>query len=124
MYAYNRMSFGLCNAPTAFQRIILHIFDKMSVGNFKAFLDNWSIYTGQDTHLVALKECMEGCRRARLALNPKKCRFMVPQGKLLEHIVCKAGLKTNPDKVRLIVEMESPTNVTRGKIFLGSHWLL
>lgn len=34
------MSSGLCNAPATFQRIILHIFDKMSVGNFKAFLDD------------------------------------------------------------------------------------
>ena len=33
VYAYNRMSFGLCNAPTTFQRIILHIFNKMSVLN-------------------------------------------------------------------------------------------
>lgn len=39
VYAYNIMLFDLCNAPTTFQRIILHIFDEMSVGNFKAFLD-------------------------------------------------------------------------------------
>ena len=40
VYAYNRMLFGLYNAPATFQRIILHIFDKMSVRNFKAFLDD------------------------------------------------------------------------------------
>lgn len=69
--------------------------------------------------MIALKECVERCRRARLALNPKKCRFMVPQGKLLGHIVCKAGSKTDLDKVQVIVEMESPTDVTRVKPFLG-----
>lgn len=119
VYAYNRMPFGLCNAPATFQRIILHIFDKMSVGNFKAFLDDWSIYSTEEAHLAALGECMERCRRARLPLNPKKCRFMVPQGKLLGHIVCKAGLKTDPDKVRVIVEMEAPDDVTGVKSFLG-----
>lgn len=62
---------------------------------------------------------MERCRAARLALNPKKCRFMVPQGKLLGHIVYKAGLKTDPDKVRVIVQMEAPENVTGVKSFLG-----
>ena len=37
VYAYNRMPFELCNASMTFQRIILHIFDKMSVESFKAF---------------------------------------------------------------------------------------
>lgn len=118
VYAYNRMPFGLCNAPTTFQRIILHIFDKMSVGNFKAFLDDWSIFSMEDRHLATLGECMERCRRARLALNPKKCRFMVSQGRLLGHIVCKEGLKTDPDKVRVILEMQPSTNVIEVKSFL------
>lgn len=78
VYAYNQMPFGLCNAPATFQRIILHIFKRMSVGNFKAFLDDWSVFSPEDRHLAALGECMERCRRAWLALNPKKCRFMVP----------------------------------------------
>ncbi|XP_059068626.1 transposon Tf2-1 polyprotein [Cryptomeria japonica] len=86
VFAYNRMPFGLCNAPATFQRIILHIFDKMATGNFKAFLDDW---------------------------------FLVPQGRLLGHIVCKAGLKTDPDKIRVILDMDSPTDVTGIKSFLG-----
>ena len=44
---------------------------------------------------------------------------MVPQGKLLGHIVCKSGLKMDPDKVRVIVEMESLTEVSEVKSFLG-----
>lgn len=118
VYAYNKMPFGLCNAPATFQRIILYIFDKILVANFNAFLDDWSIYNMQDAHLAALRECMERCRRARLELNPKKCRFMVPQGKLLGHIICKTGLKTDSDKVRVIVEMEAPTDITQVKSFL------
>lgn len=119
VYTYNWMPFGLCNAPATFQKIVLHIFDKISVRNFQAFLDDWPIYSEQDTHLVALRECMERCQRARLAFNPKKWRFMVPQGKLLGHIVCKVGLKTDPDKIRVIVEMESPIDVIGLKSFLG-----
>lgn len=95
-----------------FQRIVLHIFDKMSMGNFKALFDDWSIFSSEDTHLVALRESMERCRRARLALNPRKSRFMVLQGKLLGHIICKTRLKTDPDKLQVIVEMELPIYVT------------
>ena len=70
-------------------------------------------------HLAALKECMERYRRARLALNPKKCRFMVPQGKLLGRIVCKARLKIDPDEIHVIIEMEVSTDVSGLKSFLG-----
>lgn len=119
VYANNRMPFGLCNAPATFQRIILHIFQGMSSGNFRAFLDDWSVYSGKEHHLKILGECMDRCRRARLGLNPKKCRLMVPQGRLLGHIVCKEGLKTDPDKIRVILEMEAPSDVMGVKSFLG-----
>lgn len=38
---------------------------------------------------------------------------------MLRHIVCKEGLKTNLDKVRVILEMQPSTNVTEVKSFLG-----
>ena len=44
---------------------------------------------------------------------------MVPQGKLLGHIVCKEGLKTDPNKVRVILEMPPLTDVIEVKLFLG-----
>ena len=91
----------------------------MSVRNFKAFLDDWSVFSAEDRHLAALGECIERCHRAWLVLNPKKCRFMVPQGRLLGHIVCKEGLKTDPDKVSVILEMQPSTNVMEVKSFLG-----
>lgn len=91
----------------------------MATGNFKAFLDDWSVYSDKENHLTIMGECMDRCRRARLALNPKKCRFLVPQGRLLGHIVCKAGLKTDPDKIRVVLDMDSPTDVTGIKSFLG-----
>ena len=61
VYAYNRMPFDLSIVSATFQRIIRHIFDKMSVGNFKAFLDDWSVFSTEDKDLAALGECMERC---------------------------------------------------------------
>ena len=91
----------------------------MSVGNFKAFLDGLSMFSSEEKHLMTLGECMERSRWARLALNLKKYQFMVPQGKLLGHIVCKQGLKTDPDKVQVILEMPPLTDVSEVKSFLG-----
>lgn len=54
VYPYNWMPFSLCHALMTFQRIILHIFNKMLVGNFKVFLDDWLIYNNEETHLKVL----------------------------------------------------------------------
>ena len=39
-------------------------------------------------------------RRFNIKLNPKKCVFRVPKGKLLGYIVSECGIKTNPKKSR------------------------
>lgn len=54
-----------------------------------------------------------------MALNPKKCRFLAPQGKVLGHIVCKEGLKRDLDKIRVIMEMGEPEDVMGVKSFLS-----
>lgn len=64
---------GCPSAYVILQRIILNIFDRMSIGSFKAFLDDWCIYSDQKTYLKALGECMERCCRAQIALNPREC---------------------------------------------------
>ena len=43
-YAYRRMSFGLCNAPTTFQRCMLSIFSDMVERIMEVFMDDITIY--------------------------------------------------------------------------------
>ena len=43
-YAYRIMSFGLCNAPTSFQRCMMSIFSDMSEEIMEVFLDDFSVY--------------------------------------------------------------------------------
>jgi hypothetical protein len=44
-------------------------------------------------------------------LNPEKCTFRVPQGKLLRYIITERGTKENPDKISAITEMGPVKNV-------------
>jgi hypothetical protein len=43
-YAYRRMSFGLCNAPTSFQRCMMSIFSDMIEEIMEVFMDDFSVY--------------------------------------------------------------------------------
>ena len=50
-------------------------------------------------------QVFDTCKVYRICLNPKKCKFMVCQGKILGHIVSSNGISTNKDKIKLIINL-------------------
>ena len=50
-------------------------------------------------------------RRINLKINPKKCVFSVPSGKLLVFFVSQHGIEANPDKIKAIEQIEAPRQV-------------
>ena len=50
-------------------------------------------------------------RRFNIKLNPKKCVFGVPKGKLLGYIVSEHGIEANPEKIMAISNMGPIRNV-------------
>ena len=47
-------------------------------------------------------------RKINLKLNPEKCVFGVPSGKLLGFFVSQRGIEANPDKIKAIEQIEAP----------------
>ena len=50
-------------------------------------------------------------RRLNIKLNPEKCVFGVPKGKLLGYIMSERGIKANPEKIMTISNMGPIRNV-------------
>jgi len=46
-----------------------------------------------------------------MKLNPKKCTFGVRSGKFLGYMIDQRGIEANPDKIRAILQMRSPTTI-------------
>ena len=46
-----------------------------------------------------------------MKLNPSKCVFGVTAGKFLGFMVSQRGIKVNPEKARVIMELRSPRTV-------------
>jgi hypothetical protein len=75
----------------------------------KAYVDDVVIKTeNSDNFIEDLQQVFNSLRRYRWKLNPEKCVFGVPAGKLLGFIASHRGIEVNPEKIEAIMRMEPP----------------
>ena len=64
------ISFGLCNAPTSFQRCMMSIFSDMIEEIVEVFMDDFSVYGKTFDHcLENLDKVLQRCQEKDLVLN-------------------------------------------------------
>jgi hypothetical protein len=111
-YAYKTMSFRLKNAGATYQRAIQMCFADQLHRNIEAYVDDMVIKTRNPDDLIAdLEETFSSLRRFQWKLNPTKCVFRVPSGKLLRFIISNRGIEANPMKITAITAMGAPTTI-------------
>jgi hypothetical protein len=92
-----------------YQRAIQMCFANQLHQNVEAYVDNVVVKIRNPNGLIAdLEETFSSLRRFRWKLNPTKCVFGVPSGKLLEFIISNQGIEANPVKISAITDMEVP----------------
>jgi hypothetical protein len=98
-YCYTTMSFRLKNAGTTYQRAIQACFKKHVNKNVEAYIDDVIIKNrNSDTLIADLEETFTSLREYQWKLNPNKCVFGVPSGKLLGSIISHRGIEAIPIK--------------------------
>ncbi|OAE24676.1 hypothetical protein AXG93_4040s1030 [Marchantia polymorpha subsp. ruderalis] len=118
-YAYHKMPFGLCNAPATFQRMMTNIFQEQLRKFLEIFIDDFCVFGKRSEHLSHLKQTFDKCRESSLSLHPEKCFFFMTSGILLGHRVSSDGIAVDIEKVKVILELEPPTNLRELRAFLG-----
>src|SRR4051812_42187584 len=112
VFCYRTMPFGLKNAGATYQRM-MQAYLKEEIGrNVQVYVDDIVIKTyNANTLLDDLRETFASLNKYRIKLNPKKCAFGVPAGKLLGYMVSVQGIEANPEKVQAIARMQEPTDI-------------
>jgi hypothetical protein len=109
-YCYTTMSFGLKNGGATYQQAIQACFKRQLNKNVEAYVDDVVVKTRNSNTLIAdLEETFASLREYRWKLNPNKCVFGVPSGKLLGFIISHRGIEANPEKISAITSMKAPT---------------
>nr|XP_018624431.1 uncharacterized mitochondrial protein AtMg00860-like [Nicotiana tomentosiformis] len=73
----------------------------------------------QSDHVGDLRKFFQRLHRYNLKLNPAKCAFGVPSGKLLGLIVSQRGIELDPSNIKAIQELTPPKNKTEVMSLLG-----
>ena len=120
LYEWNVMSFGLCNAPATFQRMMEKILSGLHWSICMVYLDDILVY---GTTVVEVLDRLElvftRIRGAGLKLKPKKCSLFATEVLYLGYIIGRNGIHTDPSKIKDVKEFPVPTDVNGVRKFLG-----
>ncbi|XP_063785579.1 uncharacterized protein LOC134933980 [Pseudophryne corroboree] len=120
LYEFNRMPFGLCNAPATFQRVMEHCLGHRNFEIVLLYLDDIIIFSRTyPEHLQHLREVFQQLAKYGLKLKPSKCHLLKPEVQYLGHIVNAEGVSPDPDKIKAVLEWPVPRTVKDVRRFLG-----
>ena len=103
LYEWNVMPFGLCNAPSTFERLMELVLKGLHWKICLIYLDD-VIVIGRtfEKELERLKQVFERLTCAGLKLKPKKCFLFQKRVSYLGHIVTEESITSDPEKVEQV----------------------
>ncbi|GLJ23512.1 hypothetical protein SUGI_0445450 [Cryptomeria japonica] len=114
------MPFGLKYAGATYQRAMTTIFHDLMHVTVEDYVDNLlGKSIDRNTHLDILSIIFDRLEKYKVRLNPKIWIFGVTSRKLLGFIVSKRGIEADPAKVKAILEMQPPRNISQLRSLQG-----
>jgi hypothetical protein len=108
LYCYRVMPFGLKNAGATYQRLVNKMFARQIGRTMEVYLDDMLV---KSVKAADQEEMFLILREYRMKLNPSKCAFGVSSGKFLGFLVSQRGIEANPEKIKALLDMESPKTI-------------
>jgi len=119
-YHFNRMPFGLKNAPATFQRLMDQVLSGLQRAELFVYLDDIVLYASfLREHEIKFRKLAEKLKEANLKLQPDKCEFLRREVIYLGHIITEDGVKPDPNKIKAVENFPVPKNSKGIKQFLG-----
>ncbi|QRW23803.1 Retrotransposable element Tf2 protein [Rhizoctonia solani] len=114
------MTFGLTNAPAAFQHFMNELFKDLLDVCVIIYLDDILIYSKDDaTHTKHVHEVLRRLMENQLFCKASKCTFHVTSVECLGIIVLDKGFSLDKLKIQAVQEWPTPTRIKEVQSFLG-----
>lgn len=120
-FEYNRMPFGLVNAPSVFQRTMNKIIQKSPVRSYAlVYMDDILIPSKSfDEGMHRLEEVLQLLQSSGLTLKMSKCSFFFDKIDYLGYEVSANGVRPGFLKTEAVSKFPTPGNVHEVRRFLG-----
>ncbi|XP_076291058.1 uncharacterized protein LOC143214206 [Lasioglossum baleicum] len=119
-YQFKRMPFGLCNAPSVFQRMINTVLGSLKYDIALAYLDDVIIPSMTvEEGLARLTTIFTVFREAGLTINLRKCHFFKSQIEYLGFEVSALGIQPSERKVECVRSFPTPKTARDVRSFVG-----
>lgn len=117
-YRYLRLPFGVSSAPEVFSKRVQEMFS--DIKGVECIVDDILVW-GETIaeHDSRVQQMLQRCREMNFKLNKSKVEFRVPEVRYVGHLITNSGIKVDPEKVRAIVDMPAPKDVSGVKRILG-----
>jgi hypothetical protein len=120
LFQFRVMPFGLCNAPSTFERLMENVLKGLQWDTCLIYLDDLIIHSVTfDNQICRLREVFDRLRMANLILKPKKCNLFCSEVSYLGHVVSNKGIHTDPTKIEAVKEWPVPNNLKEVRSFVG-----
>ncbi len=121
LYLWRVMPFGLCNAPSTFERLMETVLQGLHWKKCLVYLDDIVIFGRTSQELLhRMDDVFDRLFRAGLKIKPRKCRLFRRETEFLGHVISGEGVKVNPDKITAIKDWPVPECAKEVRSFLGT----
>ncbi|KAJ9526881.1 hypothetical protein QJQ45_017743 [Haematococcus lacustris] len=120
-YQFKVLSFGLCNAPATFQRVMNDAFAPVLNQCALVYLDDILVMSKSvDEHLKHLRKVFDLLRLNKLFAKQSKCEFMRTTLKFLGHVIFAGAIAVDPEKIKSNSSWPVPQSLQQLQSFLGA----
>lgn len=120
LYEWNKMPFGLVNAPSTFQRTMNNILNKLGWQFSMVYLDDIIIYSSSfDEHIEHVTKVLRELLENKQNLNIKKSEFFCNKINYLGYIIEKDNIKVCEEKINCVRFYPRPANAKKLQQFIG-----
>ncbi|KAJ9518956.1 hypothetical protein QJQ45_026201 [Haematococcus lacustris] len=120
-YQFKVLSFGLCNAPATFQRVMNDAFAPVLNQCALVYLDDILVMSKSvDEHLKHLRKVFDLLRLNKLFAKQSKWEFMRTTLKFLGHVIFAGAIAVDPEKIKSISSWPVPQSLQQLQSFLGA----
>ena len=111
-FEWNKMPFGLINAPFTFQRIMNHIFKNLLWKTVLVYMDDILIFSKDtESHKIHLKQVFTILSSHGLIINTKKCKFFYQEIDFLGLTICNGKMIISEKQKQKSLSIKVPTSL-------------